>query len=115
MANKPTNPSEYDRRITIQRFGATIDDEGISTEAWIDVITIWADRKPLTVKEFFEASAVNAQKSVKYRIRYRTGMLSDMRLIDLRDNQTYNIRGVLDDYYGDHTQTHIIAELIENG
>jgi SPP1 family predicted phage head-tail adaptor len=114
MARKLT-ASDLNRRITIQQKQIVVDPEGIPTEKWTDVATVWAARNPLSGKEYFAAAAVNAEKTVKYRIRYRPGILPHMRLIDQKDGVTYDIKAVLDDYYGDRTQTHIMAEVLEGG
>lgn len=107
--------SELTRKITLQRMTSIVDDEGIPVESWTDVVTLWANRKPLSGREFFEAAAINAEKTVKYRIRYRKGVEPNMRLLDHLDSKTYSITAVLNDYYGDRTQTHIMAEVLEDG
>lgn len=107
--------NELNRRITIQQLTNTVDDEGIPVETWTDVCTVWAARSPLSGKEYFAAAAANAEKTVKYRIRYRPGVLPNMRLVDHRDGVTYEIKAVLDDYYGDRTQTHLMCEVVEDG
>ena len=108
-------PSELNRKITIQQVTNSVDAEGIFTESWVDFAVLRANRKPLSGREYFEAAAINAEKTVKYRIRYRKGILPNMRLIDALDGKTYNIVAVLDDYYGDRTQTHLMCEVTEDG
>lgn len=107
--------NDLNRRITIQQATTVTDPEGIPTETWTDVATVWASRNPLSGREYFAAAAANAEKTVKYRIRYRPGILPNMRLIDHRDDVTYEVKAVLDDYYGDRTQTHILAEVLQDG
>lgn len=107
--------NDLNRKITIQQYTSTIDPEGIPIEEWVDVATLWADRKPLNGREYFAAAAINAEKTVKYRIRYRKGILPNMRLFDVIDGVYYNIAAVLDDYYGDRTQTHLMCEVIDDG
>lgn len=108
-------PSELNRKITIQQVTNTVDPEGIFVETWTDFATVWANRKPLSGREYFEAAAINAEKTVKYRIRYRRGIKANMRLFDVLDGKYYNIVAPLDDYYGDRTQTHLMCEVIEDG
>ncbi|SDD27078.1 phage head-tail adaptor, putative, SPP1 family [Paenibacillus sp. UNCCL117] len=114
MSN-PTNPSKYDRRIKIQRQdGHTTDNEGIFTPNWVDIISLWAARRPLRGREFFAAAAVNAENTVRYEIRCRQGIAEDMRLID--SGRIYNIMAVLDDPKGDGTETHLMTqEALKNG
>lgn len=108
-------PNELNRKITIQQAENTVDPEGIPVESWSDVMTIWSNRKPLSGREYFEAAAINAEKTVKYRTRYRRGIYPNMRLVDHLDGRIYKIVAVLDDYYGDRTQTHLMVELVEDG
>lgn len=115
---KPSNPRKYDRRITIQKFTSTVDDEGVSTEGWTDVIALWAKRKPLTTRwrEYFQAAGVNAEKMFQYEIRYREGISEDMRIVDgkrIVNNQekdrVLEVKAVLDDVHGDRTECWIMA------
>lgn len=110
-------PNELNRKITIQRVETVTDPEGISHETWTDVVTLRSSRTPLAAgaREFFQAAAINAEKNIQYRVRFRKGLFPNMRLIDAFDGKTYNIIAVLDDFFGDRTQTHLIAELIEDG
>lgn len=109
MTNKPSNPRKYDRRITIQKFTSTVDDEGIPTEEWTDVITLWAKRKPLNTRwrEYFQAAGMNAEKMFQYEIRYREGITEEMRIVE--GDRTLEIKAVLDDVHGDRTETWIMA------
>lgn len=107
--------NDLNRRITLEVATESVDPEGIAVEMWQEVASVWAARRPLRGREYFEAAAVNAEKTVKYVIRYRVGIKSNMRLVDQKDGLLYSVRAVLDDYYGDRTQTHIMAELIEDG
>ncbi|MGG1534514.1 phage head closure protein [Brevibacillus agri] len=109
--------NKMNRRITIQEKQLVVDPEGIPTVDWVDVATVWAAREPLIAgaREFFSAAAINAEKTVRYAVRYRTGILPSMRLFDLHDSMTYEIKAVLDDVLGDRTQTHIVAEVLTDG
>lgn len=108
-------PNELNRKITIQKVMNAVDPEGIPIEEWTNVATLWSNRKPLSGREYFEAAAINAEKTIKYRIRYRRDILPNMRIFDVLDGKYYSIKAVLDDYYGDRTQTHLMCELIEDG
>ncbi|MDO3680428.1 phage head closure protein [Paenibacillus ehimensis] len=107
--------NRLNRRITFQKQdGFTTNDEGISVPNWVDHATVWASRRPLRGREFFAAAAVNAENTVRYEIRYRPGITPDMRLLD--SGRTYSISAVLEDVYGDRTQTHVMAlEELRNG
>lgn len=109
-----SNPSRYDRRIKIQAKTITTSADGVVKEVWVDYLTLWASREPLRGREFFAAAAENAEATVKYRVRYRTDIRSDMRIYD-RGRIHNIIAPPLEDPYGDRKETHIMAELIENG
>lgn len=101
--------SKLNRRITIQEYKGGTDDAGFPTPpVWMDIVTLWADREPLSGKEFFAAAAVQAENTVRFRIRYRKGINTKMRI--LHDGFTYEIYAVLDDVRGDRTETHIMTK-----
>lgn len=117
--------NELNRRITIQRKGRTTDDAGYpipGAKEWEDVCTIWAFREPLRGREFFAAAAAQAETTVRYKIRYRLGIKSDMRIIDEKKvvdgeekARIYKIDTVLDDVFDDRTETHLMAFEASNG
>lgn len=111
--------NKLNRRITIQRKVRTEDDAGYpipGAKEWEDVVTLWAAREPLSGREFFAAAAVQQENTVRYKIRFRTEITPDMRLIDHRDNCIYNIYAVLDDVKGDRTESHLMTtEELKNG
>lgn len=124
MANKPTNPRKYDRRIVIQHLKAVTDVEGASKKKWMPLITLWAKRKPLTNRwrEYFQAAGLNAEKIFQYEIRYREGITEDMRLLDgkkvidgVEKERSFEIKAVLDDAHGDRTETWIMALELTSG
>lgn len=108
-------PSELNRRITLQQVTTTTDAEGIATETWTDVVMLWSSRLPMSGQEYFAAASTGADITVKYRIRYRPGITAAMRLVDQHDGRIYKIAAVLDDYYGDRTQTHLMCEVHSDG
>lgn len=79
-------------RIIFQRLVATINENGFETEAWEDYKTIWASVSNLSGREYYEVAAVQAEKTVKFTIRYLTGLTTDMRIL-FQDKQ-YNITSI---------------------
>lgn len=67
-------------RVTLQRPSAELDSRGQPVE-WMDVATVWAAVEPLRGREFWAAQQVNAEQTVRIRIRYRPGVTSDMRVL----------------------------------
>lgn len=114
---KRLQANDLNRRITIQRKGPSEDESGypIPNPPWIDVMTVWASREPLRGREYFAAAASHAEETIRFKIRYRQGITSDLRLIDLKDNRIYEIKAVLDDVYGDGTETHLMTVVLSNG
>jgi SPP1 family predicted phage head-tail adaptor len=88
------NIARLNRRITLQRRESVKDDEGIVTEGWADVAAVWAAVEPLRGREYFTAAAVNQENTVRFRMRYRPGVTSEMRV--LYDGRIYDINSVID-------------------
>lgn len=118
MAEKLTNPKKYNRRIMLQSKQTVTDDEGIPTSKWVEWMTLWACRKPLTSRwrETFQAAGLNVDKMIQLEIRYRTGITPDMRILhgtkvvnSKETDRIYEIKAVLDDVHGDGTETWIMA------
>lgn len=108
--------NDLNRRITIQHYATVeVDEEGIAIKDWIPLVTVWASKLPLVAgaREYFQAAAINAEKRIQYRIRYRKDVLPNMRIVD--DGKTLEIITVMDDASSDRTVTRLVAELIEDG
>ncbi|MED0676983.1 phage head closure protein [Aneurinibacillus thermoaerophilus] len=88
------NIARLNRRIRLQRRESAKDDEGIVTEGWADVATVWAAIEPLRGREYFAAATVNAENTVRIRMRYRRGITPDMRV--LYDGRVFEIQSVID-------------------
>lgn len=83
-------------RITIQSPSTTRDATGGVTDAWTDVVTIWANVDPLTGRELEEAQKQWGEVTYQIDIRYYAGLDSTMRVLDIRSGAYYDIRAVLD-------------------
>lgn len=68
-------------RITLQKFITEVNENGFETEVWQDYKTVWASVSNLSGKEYYQAAAVQAEKTVKFTIRYLYGISSDMRIL----------------------------------
>lgn len=115
---KRIKTNDLDRRITIQKKGRKVDDAGFpvpNPKEWEDVVTVWAAREPIRGREFFAAAAAQAETTVRYKIRYREGITSEMRLYDIKDKRTYSLTAVLDDVFDDRTETHLMSAEVSNG
>lgn len=61
---------ELKHRVTIQQFVNTTDTDGYKVTKWNDIKTVWAKVENLYGKEYYEAAAVQAEKTIKFVIRY---------------------------------------------
>ncbi len=68
-------------RVTIQSKAATRAANGEEVVSWADVATVWAQVEPLAGREFFAAAQMQSAVDVRMRIRYRVGVLPQMRVL----------------------------------
>jgi len=72
---------ELRHRVTLQKKSVVKDGEGIPTETWADVCSVMAAVEPLRGREYFVAAAANAENTIRVRIRYRSDVTADMRVL----------------------------------
>jgi SPP1 family predicted phage head-tail adaptor len=104
--------SDLRHRITLQRKDIVKDPEGIAIETWADVATVWASVEPIRGREYFQAAAVNAENTVRFRIRYRPGIMPNMRV--LYNGRTFNIQSVID-VNERHREIQLMCQEVTNG
>ncbi|AKA72341.1 phage head closure protein [Clostridium scatologenes] len=80
---------ELKHKITFQKLTTTTNENGFEVEVWEDYSTVWAVVSNLIGREYFAAAAVQAEKTVKFTIRYLQGITDDMRI--LFEDKQYNI------------------------
>lgn len=81
-------------RITLQQRVAGVDALGQALANWADVATVWAQALPIRGREWFAAGQTQAEVSVRFVLRYRTGVDASMRV--LWRNQAHDIVSVID-------------------
>jgi SPP1 family predicted phage head-tail adaptor len=82
-------------RVTIQEDqGTTQDSLGQEIEDWQDVATVWAAVEPLQGREFLEAKQLQAEVTTRIRIRYRSGIEPEMRVV--WGDHTYDVISVIE-------------------
>lgn len=52
---------------------------GSADQAWADVVTVWADIRPLQGTKLFNAQQVQSDVTTEIEIRYRAGVTAKMR------------------------------------
>lgn len=70
-----------DQRITFQRRAAGQNALGEADGDWQDVASCWAQAQPLRGREFFAAGQMQQATDVRFRIRYRTDITHEMRVV----------------------------------
>lgn len=99
-------------RITIQKKTVTTDDNGIETETWNDLKTVWAAFEPVSGREYYAAAALNSENNVTFRIRYQKDITPDMQIVF--NGLIYQILNILDTA-GRRIELQLISKVIERG
>ena len=86
------NIGSLDRRVTIRTFTEAPDASGQPVITWSDLITVAASKRDVTARERFAARQELAQQTSVFRIRHRTDVTVEMRLV--YDSKTYDIQGL---------------------
>ena len=80
-------------KVTIQQKVDTTDSFGQPVSAWADFATVWANVLFQNGKEAINSEIETASKNASMRIRWRTDIKTDMRIIFR--SEIYNIKAVL--------------------
>lgn len=84
---------ELNQRVTIQSKASGQDSYGMPNGSWSTLATVWARVQPLLGREFMEGRQLEAEVSTRVRIRYRTDVTPQMRLV--HGAVTYDIVSVM--------------------
>jgi SPP1 family predicted phage head-tail adaptor len=96
-------------RILIERYELAVDsngeviqdpNSGETTGAWVEVATVWAEIKPLSVREFIAAQATQSKIEARVVLRYRPDLDGALRLVHMVNGtrgKIYNPAGFLPD------------------
>jgi phage head-tail adaptor, putative, SPP1 family len=72
---------ELRHRVTVQQELFTKDTvTGENVSGWQDVCTVWAAVEPVRGREYFRTFETHSRQTTRIRIRYRSGITSDMRV-----------------------------------
>lgn len=84
---------ELNRKIVLEKLTVTQDPvTGEQVESWGTFATVFAKVEPLVGREFFAAAAVQAEHTVKFTMRYLSGIDTTMRIVF--DGRTFDIHAV---------------------
>ena len=81
-------------RITIEQNTPTRDALGAEVDSWSSFAVRWAAVEPLGGREFWDARRVNAERRVRFRLRYVVGVTPEMRVSF--DGRVFDIQAVID-------------------
>ena len=97
-----------DRRVTIQARAAALDAAGTGEDVgtWSNVVTVWAQVTPVGGRETAGAVQRYGEADVRFRIRWRTGLTIEHRLVF--ESRKYDILSI--DEVGRHELLDIFAK-----
>lgn len=75
------NAGEFDQRVTLQQKSVTRAANGEEIITWQDVATVWASVEQMRGREFFAAAQMQDAVDVRVKIRYRAGVVREMRVL----------------------------------
>lgn len=80
---------ELRHKIILQKLTTSTNENGFEEEVWEDYLTVWAGVSNLYGREYFEAAALQAEKTVKFTVRFIKDITESMRI--LFEGKQYNI------------------------
>lgn len=83
-------------RVQIESPSTTRDAEGGVVAGWNATVIVWADIVPMSGRELQAADKQTAEVDTEIRIRYRYGLDSTMRLVQIDTGEIYDIRSIRD-------------------
>jgi SPP1 family predicted phage head-tail adaptor len=104
------NPALFRHRITFQEFSETTNENGFPVQGWTDVKTVWAMIKTLQGREYYEAATTQNENTVRFVIRYTSGINPDMRI--KYKERTFEILSVINDDELNKTLTIMAKEVM---
>ncbi len=81
------------RRVEIQKKTNTEDGFGGFIEEWVKVRDVWAEIKPTTIFENFEADRINEKVTHIITLRYFSDLKNDNRI--KYNDRIFNIKGII--------------------
>lgn len=78
--NPNYNSGSFRHKITFQQYVESENELGDTIKGWEDFKSVWAMIKTTQGKEFIQAAAVQGERTVRFVIRYTTGITNDMKI-----------------------------------
>lgn len=102
------DPSNLDRRITIQQQSVSTDADNQTVETWAEWARPWAQYIPQAGSEAMDGGQIVAAARARFVTRYRAGVDESMRI--LHDGKMYSILSVIE--VGRRDGLDILAEVV---
>lgn len=71
----------FDRTIIIQQVTETRNSEGGTSEEWTEFARVRASKRDIRGNEFFAARQVNSEATTEFRLYFKHGLNSKMRIV----------------------------------
>ncbi len=75
------NAGDLRHRLVLQAPPTTRDGLGARSGAWVTQATVWGAAWPVSAREQLAAGQINSEATVRFRIRYRAGVLPSWRVL----------------------------------
>ena len=85
--------NKLNQRVTFQQKSVTKNGIGEEVFTWADFVTVWAEAIPIRGREFFSAQQNQQTVDVRFRIRSRSDLVGEMRLV--WNTQPYDIIAII--------------------
>jgi SPP1 family predicted phage head-tail adaptor len=104
------NPGLFKHKISFLQSTTVEDELEQQIESWQTVKTVWSAIKTMQGREYYEAAATQNENTVRFIIRYTSGIDPSMR-IDFK-GRTFEIKSVINDDEANKTLTIIAKERV---
>lgn len=81
------------KRITIQTATEAQNTYGEPIKTWAEYVTAWASVEPLNGREYWSAKELNAEITIRFRMRYYDGVTPKMRVV--YDSRNFDIESII--------------------
>jgi len=81
------------KKIKIQQATESRTDSVSVENTWSTIAEPWASVEPVSGREYFAAQQVQAENTIKFRIRYQSGLDPKMRI--LYNDNVYDIKSII--------------------
>jgi SPP1 family predicted phage head-tail adaptor len=81
-------------RIIIQKFTSYINENGFPVEEWVNLATVWSNKRGLSGREYYAAASVQSETEIIFTIRFMAGLDTSMQI--LHGAVKHDIKSIID-------------------